>query len=590
MKNILGITLIRKKRQCLICLLLVILASSVILSSVYEYWLIDSQINQGQQYYKQNGYLESIEGYRRDAKIDPECVELLSESQYISYINAGTTYRTQIPDILTYTEWLSYALNGANIVFVYGQVQGIKKNALSHLRSVVEYEDDSCTTYDAFKTCERSDAIQLDILKVVSGEEGRLIFPAEYFYISGDDSELDAIDNTIEIGKTYLFQIQLDGGNANDDIGRGQSGNIMPVAGTDLYAYPIESEDEISKVIDENPVLAEAMNRLEEDLHMFRTISVHDMNSLSIIQSKNWYLKEGRLLYEADSESKNAVCVISDRLALRRGLTVGDKIKLQIGDIGSSNLKTTLSLKDDIQWEAWASANKVEKEVEIVGIIDSQVLTGAYAIMFANDIYVPESLLKNDFADSQSDVYLDLFGFTLKNPSDAEPFQKEYGELIKSFGYQVVLSECNWQSFFTAAQELKNGKLMMLVMLGIPSVGLILIVAFLLKRNLKNELVIMRLLGSPRKKIATQYIMSNSIIGVIGIICGMGISYMYANSAIKKSVSAIDELFVTEKLDVGRCLSVAVVLIILYVVVITLTCIDQLRKNPMERIQKVKKE
>ena len=151
----------------------------------------------------------------------------------------------------------------------------------------------------------------------------------------------------------------------------------------------------------------QAMDRLEEDLHMFRVIGVQDMNLLPTMQMDTYCLEDGHLLYETDAEEENAVCVISNR-------------------------KTTLSLRDHAQWSAWESAQRTEMEVEIVGLLDSRLYEGKYAEDRANDIYVPMSLLSESFRARNAEIYTDLFGFVLNDPSEAEAFRTEYEPILKA--------------------------------------------------------------------------------------------------------------------------------------------------------------
>lgn len=587
--KVIGKALVRKPLRLLVYVLILVIASAAILSSVYEYQLIESQMERSLRYYKQSGYLASLTETGWSQKIDPKCSELLAESPYVAYLNEGKAYRGQMQDIVTDTDAFSWAYNGANTYFLYGRL--LEKEKQTDDRLVVDYTDESFSMIDRTKIYPRSDLVRIEVLDVLGGEEERLQdenLSNMAFSIPGEEEELDAAYEEMEVGSTYLFQVYKSG------LASLEYGNIFgivtKVAGTDTFAYPVESEEQIAEVLTENPELKQAMDRLEENLHMFRVIGVQDMNMLPTLQMDMYYLEDGRLLYETDTEEENAVCVISNRLADCRGLQIGDKLKITVGDVGASNRKTTLSLRDHAKWSEWESAQRTEMEVEIVGLLDSRLYEGKYAEDRANDIYVPMSLLPESFREHNAEIYTDLFGFVLNDPSEAEAFRAEYEPILKVMGYQLVLSECDWETFFAAAADLKSGKLIEIAVLGVLSWIVMGIVLVLMRRALKKELLILRLLGVSQKSVARQFFGTAGIVGILSIVAGAGIAYVYAGYAVKRSLGAVDEALVGGKLDAMQSMIVAGIVVLIFVVTLLSVCLQHFRGTPMSKMQKTNKQ
>lgn len=102
--KVIGKALVRKPLRLLVYVLILVIASAAILSSVYEYQLIESQMERSLRYYKQSGYLASLTETGWSQKIDPKCSELLAESLYVAYLNEGKEKQTDDRLVVDYTD------------------------------------------------------------------------------------------------------------------------------------------------------------------------------------------------------------------------------------------------------------------------------------------------------------------------------------------------------------------------------------------------------------------------------------------------------------------------------------------------------
>lgn len=83
------------------------------------------------------------------------------------------------------------------------------------------------------------------------------------------------------------------------------------------------------------------------------------------------------------------------------------------------------------------------------------------------------------------------------------------------------------------------------------------IVLVLMRRALKKELLILHLLGVPQRSVARQFFGAAGIVGILSIVAGAGIAYVYAGYAVKRSLGAVDEALVSGKLDATQSMIMA---------------------------------
>ena len=534
-KRIILKSLLRHPVRVLVCVLLLTVSAAAFLANVIELGQIERQAEQSLSYYRQVGYLSVAGGEENTVMpLEPDCVEQIVQSPYVAYTNQTASWRGVSEDVLTDISWMNGSYHGANTVYLYGIVQDKKKN-YGDSGMIVQYEDASCEKLGV-QYFDRVDAVQLSISEVIAGEAERLPLAEMWFEICGTEAELDAFYEEAEIGKEYLFQIEL-GMPPKDRV---QAGYVRRLEGMDCWMYPTENgRPDLTRT--EFAGLKTAMERVTEDLHMFRMIACTDMSIMPAMQNRDFFVREGRMLNQSDTEQKRPVCVVSNSLASLRRLSVGDVISFEIGRNESTHRTQTLALQDDARWDEWYSAEKITVELEIVGTLDSLLLDGLYGEIYGPDVYFPESLLPEAWRKADSRILMeDEFSFVLKSPQDAEEFCRENDAALRAAGHEIVLADCGWEEFAVAASEMKSGNWLGIAVFGCVLLVVQCLVLVFLFRSVRKESAVMRALGVTAKEVRRQWQETAGTIGVIGIAAGGILACRYADYSIQKALEGFE--------------------------------------------------
>ena len=116
------------------------------------------------------------------------------------------------------------------------------------------------------------------------------------------------------------------------------------------------------------------------------------------------------------------------------------------------------------------------------------------------------------------------------------------------------------------------------------------IVLVLMRRALKKELLILHLLGVPQRSVARQFFGAAGIVGILSIVAGSGIAYVYAGYAVKRSLGAVDEALVSGKLDATQSMIMAGIVVLLFIMTLLMICLQHFRGTPMSKPQKTNKQ
>lgn len=207
----------------------------------------------------------------------------------------------------------------------------------------------------------------------------------------------------------------------------------------------LESEDgQIWKMI---------LEQMEVNHHAFAVLGVRDLMALGEFALDNVHISAGRDFTDEEIEAGSRVCVISDELAARNGLELGDTISLQYYKTPEENpFQNRISDGYGVINPAayfFLEGSEFTGEAEeytIVGLYHKDLLwqaTSSYYAFNCNTVFVPETSVTGEMEYADTGLFLSLI---LENGMDEEmaALSNQHGHggflLVADQGYEEVMS------------------------------------------------------------------------------------------------------------------------------------------------------
>ena len=224
------------------------------------------------------------------------------------------------------------------------------------------------------------------------------------------------------------------------------------------------------------------------------------MSALPFTQQVNrdGYLIEGRWLNADDNAASNPVCVILQDFAEKRGLHVGDTL--------------TITLSDEQMSYSYYPEGTVPEEMEtstvtttftIVGIFNRTIFSEGYTSASCRSltVYIPDSCMPSGYnaavtSFQDGEIYENGYSFVLTGPDAEEEFLRQYRSQLESMGYTVTMIENGWTEFSASARPICQSAAYSAGIFAIVQVMALLLVAFLYRRQHRQEFAIERALST----------------------------------------------------------------------------------------------
>lgn len=252
------------------------------------------------------------------------------------------------------------------------------------------------------------------------------------------------------------------------------------------------------------------------------------------IEEQKAKLVDGRVFTQEEVDNGNSVAVISNKLAEKNNLQVGDNFTLSNAvytyddTTGEEDLFSSRDVVLEIIGVFESQSTKEDVEVNSDGMFDWM------DIEYQNTVYVPnqivinetqfqwEEYLKSDeeFAEMTAgeeesfEYYTPLF--VLNSPDDKEAFEEEVLPLLPEF-YTVISATDHYESIAGPMESMsKLSRYVLMAAIG-ATILIISLVVLLFLRDRKRELGIYLSLGERRSRVVGQIIIEVMVIAVIGI-------------------------------------------------------------------------
>ncbi len=245
-------------------------------------------------------------------------------------------------------------------------------------------------------------------------------------------------------------------------------------------------------------------------------------------------LVDGRVFTTDEVENGSAVAIISNKLAEKNNLHVGDTFTLnnEVYEYSESSGEEELIASRDVVLEIIGlfepqSAKEDKGESSSSGMIDFM------DIDYQNTVYVPNEVVSSEdryrweeyakvddsFAimlEEEEDLDYYQPTFFLNNQDDTEAFKEEVSPLLPEL-YIVVNASDQYENIAAPIESMSTISGYVLLVAVIATVLIIGLVVLLFLRDRKRELGIYLSLGERRSRVVGQILIEVMIIGLIGI-------------------------------------------------------------------------
>lgn len=483
-------------------------------SRTVEYLVVSEAVEEISKYYKSIGYITAVSGDPHYADITPG-VRLLQESEQIA-----------VHDITKDCEGI---LNGVyNTDF--GGFQSLYSNSnTAEFMFWGELVEKYFRSADPEKSLlEDTYTFKFRVTERIYGypdyaPEGKYLI-LTYSPKEGNDA-LSKVFDSLEKNKVYGVRAYY----------QWRKGMVLRQAIPDGSWFLTEEESEsVDSLIEADTV--QEINR-----HKIMIEGTKDLSARPLMQEsmRAFYLVDGRWLTLEDHENKNPACIVHEKFAEIRNLSVGDTLSITIAD---QEISEQFYYAADVKEEDLPQETTTV-EFTIVGTYNSR-LNDVYSSFDSVYIFVPDSCIPAAYMQDRTMLKDGAllegdYSFILKSPELEAEFVQQYRGKLEAMGYELQMIENGWAGFSAVADPILQSTAYSAVMFGITQILTLFMAAFLYFRQQRREFAIGRALGIPGKKMICWKTLPILIIGIAGIGSGCIFGWNYSFKQVQKTLAAL---------------------------------------------------
>lgn len=246
------------------------------------------------------------------------------------------------------------------------------------------------------------------------------------------------------------------------------------------------------------------------------------------VQSKKITMIDGRTYTQDEINSGAPVIIISDLVAKKNGLSVGDKITLSIEYIDPQEMQGSSGIINASE----LNLKTADKECEVIGIFEGKksVTTDKNGKVtesespLNNTIYTPNQFIESFKQATQSEnqdeiatVFSDITAvFELNNVKELEVFKAENKPLLPN-GYAFVDDSSKYKQVEAPLENMSVVAKIVIWAAGIATILIISLLVTLFLRDRRHEMGIYLSLGEKKWKIAGQIVTEVMLIAIIAV-------------------------------------------------------------------------
>lgn len=509
---------LRQPVRTALLLAVVALITFAFVSRGAEYLLVKQETERLGEYYRSIGTVESIGGEAR-MKL---ALKYLQNSPYVKTADQALFGSAVMSGI--YNEEYD-AMDASRYLredmFFYGTLERVSIGSLP-------FSDETGNKLPTYRFSFKVDdvlvgypeAIQSgDTVTLVNAVKDERFSPGATVYCE----DLIDIYQEMEIGHRYLLRAEYAvynysvNGNQMRSSDSGGTYVFRQLTPDGLWYLPVEP-GEVADFSD--PRLAgfeEQLRIFDDNQHAVPAVASMDVSAFAPgMQLWSPYLLEGRWPDREDHDAGRRVCAIPEKLAIVRGLEVGEALTMTLRDLschyGYLCTGEDLARIDDI---AYSEA----EAYEIVGIYNTMPYE-------CNYIFIPSSARPDTFCFGKRPNPEDVV-FELTSPAVEPQFMVAAAEDLGAWGVKPIIQENNWVSFQAVAEPMQKSALMSVLTFSTVLVVTFCLAAFLYLRMRRKDIAIARALGVPVGHCIRDASLPVLLIAITGILSGGVIGWQY---------------------------------------------------------------
>ena len=360
--------------------------------------------------------------------------------------------------------------------------------------------------------------------------------------------------NDLEIGGRYFFK-----GTHYNILGTGlppfsrEEGIDNPQRRNVLFSQPLNDEGLFYiSLTDEMPDFdALGLSHIYEEIiftnHVQRSVYIRTTRDMTSIDTDAISVFSGRLPNFEDYTEARQVAAIHRVFANRRGLDIGDTIKIEFN-------REQHMVESDFFFVRWEGsyfgtfrdllilsnplANPgYELELEVIGIYDmyEREWPTRHHSSIPRTIFIPDSLLPGLYVltSPRGELTQDYipaiwYSFVLRDSRYVDSFIESYGSILEEMGFHLSFRDANSANFWISANITLQSMAINLVLFTILLILTLMLSAYFVISQRRRDFAVLQALGLPTKSIKTQFILVNMALWIPAIIVGSRLGWNYS--------------------------------------------------------------
>ncbi len=320
-------------------------------------------------------------------------------------------------------------------------------------------------------------------------------------------------DNRIEKEQSYLCLLQ-------------------PTTGTNMYVTELSDFINLNHLesylaSSEGIFLSQMLEYNHINRHGFTAIYTSSLYMNFPFYNNKMFLSEGRDFNEKDQNDESKICIISRNLARENELKLGDKINISFHNGFASmdgkpkpivrSYYNDFILTDSEKYEIIGIYNNLDKDLSNPYNYDD------------NTIFFPPEVFP--FDDNQYENKIHLFSapylvtYKLKSAKYVNAFKEEV-ETLSSVDYEVYVLDNGFAMLQDMFISIKDSHITNLLFSILALILIVIFISYVYVLRRAKEIMILRLLGTPKSKVTRKIMTEICIIGTVSILFSNVISML----------------------------------------------------------------
>lgn len=282
----------------------------------------------------------------------------------------------------------------------------------------------------------------------------------------------------------------------------------------------------------------EQIDLYHENLYVYDIVYTKDMRSIPRFNERNMFISKGRPLMDGDTD----VCVINEAFLDEYGLSVGDRIRIELGD----ELMPQSGIDGATLIRYTGMPNYVSTaEVEIVG---AYRLMDAYSTRLSENswsytpstVFVPPELLPVEIPQDY-EPFCGEFSVLIENVRDIEAFREAAEPLAVKMGMGLRFSDGGWSSMKGSFETGQVVSILSIILYVAGAALALFLAAYLYIGRNKTSYAIMRTLGVSGKTAGNLTAFPFVILSVFAMPVGGIAGLLYASYKIAETLAGMSD-------------------------------------------------